>query len=117
MRRSTLALEATPEGWWLKSVGVCYAVWYSRRMVSKSSAVRSIRLPNAEWEWLVEEAAHREVTVNGLVADLLLVGRLKAEVAKATAPGMTNPRSAPAIHVDVPVYAPKAFNPRPKAGK
>jgi hypothetical protein len=26
-------------------------------------------------------------------------------------------RVAPAIHVDVPVYAPKRFNPRPKTGK
>jgi hypothetical protein len=52
-------------------------------MVSKHSAVRSIRLPNSEWEWLIEEAARREVTVNGLVQDLLMVGRLRAEEARA----------------------------------
>ena len=62
---------------------VCYRVWYTVAMVSTSSAVRSIRLQNSEWEWLTQEAARRETTVNGLVADLLMVGRLKAEEARA----------------------------------
>lgn len=47
-------------------------------MVSKSSAVRSIRLQNDLWSWLSEEAQRRGVTVNGLIGDLVLVARLKA---------------------------------------
>lgn len=94
-------------------------------MVSKLSAVRSIRLQNSEWEWLTEEADRRETTVNGLVADLLMVGRLKAEEAGAAPvrpPSGGSSIKPPVLrvevtHVSVPTYERKAFNPQPKTGK
>jgi hypothetical protein len=54
-------------------------------MTSKSSSVRSVRLQNDLWAWLEAEAARRSVSANGLISDLLEVGRLRAEEAK-TAP-------------------------------
>lgn len=77
-------------------------------MVSKSSAVRSIRLQNDLWAWLAEEAERRGVAVNALVSDLVLAARdpperpIVAEHPKvvkaaptATVPGkMTLPKAA-----------------------
>lgn len=47
-------------------------------MVSKSSAVRSVRLPNDLWARLAEEAGVRGVALNGLICDLLEVALLRA---------------------------------------
>lgn len=47
-----------------------------------TSKVHSIRVQNDLWEWLTEEAKRRGVTPNGLVCDLLLVGRLRADEAR-----------------------------------
>lgn len=76
-------------------------------MASKSSAVHSVRVQNDLWEWLTAEAKRRGVTPNGLVCDLLLVGRLRADearlapkaeepkrVAKAK-PAAASPKAAP----------------------
>lgn len=72
-------------------------------MVSKSSAVRSIRLQNDIWEWLAAEAERRQTNVNGLVTDLLLVARLKAEEAKA------KPVDVKAAHARVQKRYPKTL--------
>jgi hypothetical protein len=55
-------------------------------MVSKTSAVRSIRLPNQVWAQLAQEVERRggSVTVNSLIHDLVIVGLLKAAERRAT---------------------------------
>lgn len=44
-------------------------------MVSKSSAVHSVRIPNDLWEWVVAEAKRREITPNAHVVELLSLAR------------------------------------------
>lgn len=83
------------------ALGLCYNLCYKIAMPKPPSSVRSIRLPDETWQWLAEEAARREMKVNGLVSDLLIVGRLKAEEARASAnkpaakPAKTTPKAAP----------------------
>jgi hypothetical protein len=52
-------------------------------MVSKHSAVRSIRLQIEMWAWLSAEAERRKTNVNGLVSDFVEVGRFRASVKDA----------------------------------
>lgn len=47
-------------------------------MAKPPTSVRSIRLPDETWERLATEADKRGVKVNGLVADLVEVGLLRA---------------------------------------
>lgn len=76
-------------------------------MVSKSSAVRSIRLQNDLWQWLSDEAERRGLAVNGLVSDLLEVGRLKAEEAKVKP--AAKPKDIKASHETIQKRFPKTL--------
>lgn len=87
----------------MKPLGVLHSA-----MVSSTSAVKSIRLQNDTWTQLAVEAEKRATTVNGLIADLVIVGLYRAAEAKAAAP------VKPAVEK---AGAPKAFRPHPKPGK
>lgn len=76
------------------------------------TSLRSIRLRNELWDWLKAEAERRSTTVNGLVADLLEVARLRAEEAKA-APNARSPEKdvKPRPAVKAPLTAREALVP------
>jgi len=52
-------------------------------MVSTTSSVRSVRLPNDIWAQLVAEAEKRETTVNQLLHSFAIVGLLKSAEGRA----------------------------------
>lgn len=64
---------------------------------------RSVRLQNDLWSWITEEAERRGVTVNGLIADLLMVARLKSEE-RAAGPTCDD---GPMLHVNTSAATPK----------
>jgi hypothetical protein len=85
-------------------------------MVSKTSSVRSIRLPNDMWAWLAAEAERRGTTVNGLVSDLLEVGRLGvAERAAAPVKPARALKAAPPKVKAEPAKLAVPFGPQPVA--
>lgn len=94
-------------------------------MVSKSSAVKSIRLQNDLWATIKADADARGEPVNAVIArhlriayapkDKLTVEHI-ADVTLASPLGARAMRQVNARTV-VPTYERKAFNPQPKTGK
>lgn len=80
-------------------------------MAKPKSSNRSIRLPDEMWAWLAAEADRRQNSVNGLVGELLMVARLKADERAAGEMGTQRPAkptragSVPAPHSSAPKLA------------
>lgn len=87
----------------------------------------SLRIPEAtrvrveKWageQGMPRNAAYVQLIEQGLKANGPHVGLNERPLRPGPPKASIAPKpNAPAVHVDVPVYAPKAFNPQPKTGK
>lgn len=103
-------------------------------MPKPPSSTRTVRLADEAWEWLKLEGEKRGETVNAMVGIAVAALRAPMRIGQAQALRSASvgqsmkashvatyddqpPRKAPAVHVAVPVFERKAFNPQKKPTK